>query len=104
MGAAREEKMKAERKRSAAVLRGEEGRQTSGRVCGKIRREGRILQASKTADEHVCRGAVKSTAAWRAERCGCFRATLCSWLIWASQRLVFRNAEYRADWDQSAPF
>lgn len=70
VGSAREEKMKAERKRSTAVLH--EGRQTLGRVCGKIRRVGRILQASKAADEHVCRGAMKSTVVWRAESCGCF--------------------------------
>lgn len=43
------------------MIHEEEGRQTLGRVCGKIRREGRILQASKAADEHVCRGAMKST-------------------------------------------
>lgn len=72
VGAGREEKMKAQKKRSTAVLHGEEGRQMSGRVCGKIRREGRILQASKAADERVCRGAMKSTVVWRAERCGCF--------------------------------
>lgn len=71
-GQPEKKKMKAERKRSTAVLHGEEGRQMSGRVCGKIRREGRILQASKAADEHVCRGAMKSTVVWRAERCGCF--------------------------------
>ena len=30
---------------------GEEGRQADrGRACGKIRREGRLLQASKAAD------------------------------------------------------
>lgn len=60
VGAAREEKMNAERKRSTAVLHGEEGRQL-GRVCGKIRRGGRILQASKAADVHVYGGAMKSS-------------------------------------------
>lgn len=42
-----------EAERSTAVVCGEEGReagrQTEGRVCRKIRQEGRMLQASKAA-------------------------------------------------------
>lgn len=44
--------MEVEAERGATVVCGEEGkagRQTEGRVCRKIRREGRMLQASKAA-------------------------------------------------------